>query len=326
MQGKVSPEFSATQQVYVGIDVCKAWLDVYIHPIGQRLRVPNAGDGFKMLGRQLDPYKVALVVIEATGKYHRAVHRALHEAGCAVAIVNPLRARLFAEAKGEDAKTDRIDARVLALMAEGLKPGIVAPASQIMEELQELTRARQAAVDDQTAISNLLGETKGAFLRRELKRRLTALAACIKRLEAEIATRIAAEPGLARRQEILTSIPGVGTVAASWLLIGLSELGTCSPKSAARLAGLAPMARESGETKGPRRIRGGRGDVRRGIFMAAVTAKTWNPALKVFFDRLMANGKVYKVAVTAVMRKLVVLANTLLTENRLWQPEAPKPA
>ena len=325
MQGKVSPEQSKAAQVYVGIDVCKAWLDVHIHPVGQQFRVRNSGSGFNELVRALGRHKVALLVMEATGKYHRAVHRVLHAASVPVAVVNPRRARLFAEAKGIEAKTDRIDARVLALMAEDFEPDVTVPAPQELEDLQELTRARQSGVDARTATSNLLGETKCAFLQRELKRQLRVLAAHIERLEAEIASRIKSNSKLDRKQKILTSIPGVGDVAATWLLVGLAELGTCSAKAAALMAGLAPIAHESGQTKGPRHIQGGRGDVRRGIYMAAMSATLHNPGLKAFYTRLRANGKLHKVAITAVMRKLVVLANTLLTEDRHWTPDAPKP-
>jgi transposase len=326
MQGKVSPERSALKRVYVGIDVCKAWLDVYLHPIGQSLRVQNTAKGFKGLLRTLAKHQVALVVIEATGKYHRSVHRALHEAGIAVAVVNPLRSRLFAEAVGALAKTDRIDAKVLAMMAESLQPKAVAPLPAELENLQELRRARQAAVDDRTALSNQLGETKGAFLQRGLKRRLEQVSEFIARLEAEIQRLIDSDPELARRYAIVKSIRGIGPVAAVALIVGLAELGTCSAKQAAMLAGLAPIASDSGESKGARHIRGGREDVRRGIFMAAISAARCNPTLKPFYHRLIASGKLHKVAITAVMRKLVVLANTLLTENRHWQPEAPKTA
>jgi transposase len=326
MQGKVSPEQSTATQVYVGIDVCKAWLDVHFHPVGQQFRVRNSSAGFKELVRALGRHRVAGLVMEATGKYHRAVHRVLHEASVPVAIVNPRRARLFAEAKGIEAKTDRIDARVLALMAQDFKPDATPPSSQELEDLQELTRARQSAVDARTAASNLLGETRCAFLQHEIKRQLRLLEAHIDRLETEIARRIKADTRLDRRQKILTSIPGVGDVAATWLLTGLDELGTCPAKAAALLAGLAPIAHDSGQTKGPRHIQGGRGNVRRGIYMAAMSAITWNPTMKVFYDRLIANGKLHKVAITAVMRKLVVLANTLLTEDRHWTLDAPKSA
>jgi transposase len=326
MQGKVLPDRSAYVQVYVGIDVCKAWLDVFIHPMGQTLRVDNTAKGHKALVRALRKHKIGLLVMEATGKYHISAHRALHEAGCPVAVVNPLRARLYAEAKGILAKTDRVDARVLALMAQDLQPAAVAPAPQELEELQELHRVRQSAVDQRTALMNLLGETKGAFAQASLRRRIKALDGEIAKLEAETASRIKADGKLFRRYQILASIPGVGPVTATWLLVGMPELGSCTAKQAAMLVGLAPIARDSGQTSGPRHIRGGRGDVRSGIYMGALSATTCNPPLKEFYDRLTDAGKLHKVALTGVMRKMVILANSLLTEDRLWQPLAPKSA
>lgn len=320
MQGKVLPERSALVTVYVGIDVCKAWLDVYLHPTGQVLRVANAREGIRRLKGSLARLQVGLIVMEATGKYHRQVHRALHAAGFIVAVINPLRSRLFAQAAGMLAKTDRLDARVLAVLAESLAPKATPPLPEMLEELQELVRGRKAAVADLTALTNQQGESKTAFLKRELARRIKLTQASITRLEAEIARRIARDPTLARRYLILLSIKGVGPVAAAALLVGLAELGICSGKQAALLAGLAPVACDSGEKTGERCIKGGRSEVRTAIYMAAVAAARCNPDLGAFYRRLRGKGKKFKVAITAVMRKLVVLANTLLREDRLWQP------
>jgi transposase len=320
MQGKVLLERSTLTAIYVGIDVCKAWLDVYLHPIGRRFRVANSRQGLKLLKRELANLEVALIVMEATGKYHREAHRSLHASGFVVAVVNPLRSRLFAEATGMLAKTDRLDARILAVLAESLAPKAKPPAPDILEELQELVRARQAAVADLTALTNQRGESKTVVLKRELTRRGKATEASIARLEIEIVRRIEGDPALARRYLILLSIKGIGPVAAASLLVGLAELGACSGKQVALLAGLAPLACDSGDKKGERHIKGGRGDVRAGIYMAAVSAIRFNPDLKAFFHRLRARGKLFKVAITAVMRKLVVLANTLIREDRLWQP------
>lgn len=328
MQGKVSSNDSACKQVYVGIDVCKKWLDVAIHgagvPAGHVERFENAAKGYKRLIRHLLRYPVALVVLEATGKLHRGAHRALHEAGLAVAVVNPRRARLFAASAGVLAKTDAIDARLLAVMAEALRPSRVAPLSDEMASLQELMRIRDTTIAERTAILNQIGAGASPFVKRELQRRERALTASIARIEKEIKRLIEADPRLSARYEIVQSIPGVGPVAAAALVIGLAELGTCTAKQAAMLAGLAPVACDSGDQKGARHIQGGRGDVRRALYMAAVSAARCNPQLKTFYDRLIAAGKRPKVALTAVMRKLVALANTLLTENRPWRPEAPK--
>jgi transposase len=319
MQGKVSPERSAMTRVYVGIDVCKDRLHVYIHPVGLRLEGANSPEGTTRLKRLLKSHEVALVAMEATGMFHRPAHRSLHGDGYAVAVVNPLRSRLFAEAVGALAKTDRVDCRMLAILAESLKPDQTAPATELMEGLQELVRCRDAAVAARTALINQLGTTAARPAAIEIKRQLRAAETAIENLGAEIDRLVAADPLLARRIAILTSIPGVGTATAVALIGGIAEIGSLSAKEVAMITGLAPIARDSGENSGPRHIRGGRAHPRRALYMAAVSAARFNPALKAFYDRLIANGKKPKVALTAVMRKLVVLANTLVRENRLWE-------
>ncbi|HEU0113161.1 MAG TPA: IS110 family transposase [Thermomicrobiales bacterium] len=320
MQGKVSPERSATTPVYVGIDVCKDRLDVYIHPAGLTLAFANSPEGIKRLKRSLKVNEVALVVMEATGKFHRPAHRSLHANGFAVAVVNPLRSRLFAEAAGALAKTDRVDCRMLAILGESLEPGANAPQSELVEALQELARCRDAAVAARTALLNQLGATRARPAAVEIKRQLRAAETAVENLGAEIEARIAADPRLARRLAILTSIPGVGTVTAIALIVGLAEIGALSAKQAAMIVGLAPIAWDSGQSSGARHIRGGRAHVRRALYMAAVSAARCNPALKAFYDRLVSNGKKPKVALIAVMRKLVILANILVCENRTWEP------
>lgn len=320
MQGKVLPEERSAQPVYVGIDVCKAHLDVYLHPLDRHLRVANDRDGIRRLKRLLARHDVALVAMEATAKYHRAVRRSLHQASFAVAVVNPLRARLFAEALGALAKTDRVDAKMLALLAEALGPRAAPPAPEAVEALQELVHARSAATAERTALANRRSASQTSFLKDELKGRLADLDRHIARLEAEIARRIAADPALARRHEILASIPGFGPTVAATLIADLPELGTVNRQVIASLAGLAPFADDSGDAQGPRHIRGGRAQPRRALYWAALAAARHNPDLVTFYRRLRNNGKKPKLALTAVMRKLVVLANTLLKENRLWTP------
>lgn len=323
MQGKEVPEPSATARVYVGIDVCKAWLDVYVHPLGHAFRVSNDLVGLRLLKRKLAPHGVGLIVMEATGKYHRQAQRTLHAAGFRVAIVNPLRSRHFAEALGALAKTDKIDAKLLALMGESLEPEAVPPSSEALEELQEIVRARHAATVDLTALGNRLSEAKSAFLKTELKRQYKTLAARIERFNAEILKRIKSDAILFRRYAILLSIPGIGPVAAASLLAELCELGRVSKKTIAHLAGLAPLAVDSGDKTGLRHIRGGRAFARMALYMPAVTAIRYDQSFKACYDRLLAAGKKPKQALTAVMRKLLVLANTLIRENRMWKPIYP---
>lgn len=319
MQGQILPERSATG-VYVGIDVCKAHLDVYLHPGGQTFRVTNTPEGLRCLKRRIAGMSVVMVAMEATAKYHRQPHRTLHAAGLAVAIVNPLRARLFAEAAGQLAKTDRLDARLLAVMAASLDLRALAPTPEEIEALQELVQARASAIAGRTALSNQRGASHTAFLKTELARRLKLLAGHIARLDAEIARRLAASPALKRRHAILLSIPGIGPGAALALVAGLPELGSCTGKAASLLAGLAPIARDSGQATGERHIKGGRAMVRTGIYFAAIAAARCNRQLSATYKRLRAAGKKAKVALTAIMRKLVVLANTLITQDRPWSP------
>ena len=319
MQGKVLPERSATQ-VYVGIDVCKARLDVYLHPLGAKFAVSNDAHGFRRLKRSLEGHEVALVVMEATGKLHRAAHRSLVAESFAVAVVNPLRSRLFAEAAGALAKTDGVDARRLAVRGESMKPSPTAPPGALRQTLRDVLRRRDAAVAARTALLNQLGEASVPVAIAEIKRQIRAVETSLANLEAEIERLIAADPSLARRLAVLTSIPGIGTTTAVALIVGLAEIGSLSDKQAAMIAGLAPIACDSGEQAGTRHIRGGRPQLRRALYMAALSATRCNPDLKAVYDRLRAAGQKPKVALVAVMRKLVILANALVTQNRLWEP------
>ena len=323
MQGQIQPEARSASPVYVGIDVCKDRLDVHLHPIGRRLRVANDRDGIKRLKRELARHPVARVVMEATAKYHRCAHRSLSQSGFAVSIVNPLRARLFAQALGTRAKTDPIDAKMLAILADMMAPQATPPASETLEALQELVHARHAATAERTALINRRAASQTAFIRRELARRLKSLDGHIERLATQIARHIAANAGLARRYAILVSIPGVGPAVAAALIADLPELGRLGRQAIACLAGLAPFADDSGDANGPRRIRGGRAQPRRALYWAALSAARHNPDLAIFYKRLRDNGKKPKVALTAVMRKIVVLSNSLLREDRLWQPTPP---
>ena len=322
MQGKVPLEPSATK-LYVGIDVCKERLDVYIHPIGQKLAISNNPIGLRKLKRLLKTHEIARVVMEATGKLHRLAHRSLSADGFRVAVVNPLRSRLFAEAIGALAKTDSVDARLLAILGESLDPAVTEPPSDLLEALQEIVRGREAAVAERIALLNRLAASKTKCLIDEIKRQLRALDKGIANLEAEINRLIQSDQTLARRFEILVSIPSVAETTAAAILAELQEIGTLSVKQVGMLAGLAPIACDSGQTKGARHIKGGRAHLRHALYMASLSGFRFNPALKQLHDRLIAAGKESKVALVAVMRKLIVLANALIRENRTWRPNSP---
>ena len=322
MQGKVLPERSATQ-VYVGIDVCKARLDVYLHPLGAKFAVSNDAHGFRRLKRSLEGHEVALVVMEATGKLHRAAHRSLVAESFAVAVVNPLRARLFAEAAGALAKTDGVDARMLAVLGESMKPSPTAPPSALMQTLRDVLRCRDAAVAARTALLNQLGEASVPVAIAEIKRQIRCRdLARPSRGGDRTPHRRRSEPGPAARRP--DPDPGDRDHDGCRPDRGLAEIGALSDKQAAMIAGLAPIACDSGEQAGARHIRGGRPQLRRALSMAALSATRCNPDLKAVYDRLRAAGKKPKVALVAVMRKLVILANAvdnvLVTQNRLWEP------
>ena len=326
MQGKEASEQETKAKSSVGIDVSKTWLDIHVLPSGETLRVVNDPAGIRRLRRWLMRFDLAIVVVEATGKWHRAVRRSVHASGIPVAVVDPFRVRQFAKAQGTLAKTDRLDARVLAQFGAVMNPAIRPPAPEALEELAELVRARHSAVDAQTALKNQLSAAQGRFLIRQLDRRLAAIARHIAALEREIKRRIAADDALARRYAILTSIPSFGFVVAITLIVALAELGACSAKQISLLAGLAPIADDSGERRGTRVVWGGRPAVRRLLYLAALTAARCNADMRVVYRRLTADGKKPKLAIIAVARKLAVLANSLIAQDRTWQPQPPKHA
>lgn len=323
MQGKVESEQRASTHNDAGIDVCKACLDVHILPADVSERFPNTKKGHAEIMALLKRHEVRRVVIEATGKFHRSVHARLHEAGWHVAVVNPLRARLFAEAIGTLAKTDKVDARVLAVMAATIAPGATPPLPENLENLREIARSRDAATAAKTALTNQLASAANDIVRRQIKRQIATAAAAIKALTAAAITAIKMDPEFRRRFVILTSVPGIGDTTAVCLIANMPELGQLDDKKAGMLAGLAPIACESGKSVGKRRIRGGRAVVRTGTYMAALSATEHNPPLAAFYDRLVAAGKPKKLAIAAVMRKLIVLVNTLLKQDRCWSILAP---
>ena len=251
------------------------------------------------------------------------VHRHLHEAGYDVAVVNSYRSRKLADAMGHLAKSDAIDARTLALFGEALRPRTTPPPPDVIVTLRELVVARRACIAERTALKNRLERAQLRLVSRQFQARIKALQRHIKVLQTAIAETSAKDPALDRLFAILTSIPGIGPVAATTMIAELNELGKCSRTQIAALLGVAPMNWDSGLLRGRRIIKGGRAPLRAVIYMAAVAAIRANPDIKTFYQRLRDNGKKPKVALTAVMRKLVILANTLGNQNRTWKPVAP---
>ncbi len=305
----------------VGINVCKAWLDVCVASGGQHAawRLPNTAAGVRELVRRLDDIEVRRVALEATGRMHLAVFTALAETRIVTVVLNPYRARKFADALGRLAKTDAIDARLLALAVERLDLAPSTPPSPTQRRLKELAALRRNLVARKVALANQLAASADAFARRLLVAEQALIARHRARLEAELGACVDADP--ARTYAILVSIPGLGPLSAIALIAGLPELGHTTDKQIAALVGVAPMNWDSGASRGGRRIKGGRASLRAVLTMAALAAARANPPLRACRNRLRAAGKAHRVALTAVLRKLIVLANALVRDNRLWTSE-----
>lgn len=299
----------------VGVDVSKDWLDAHHRADGRDRRFPNTKQGRQNLVRWA---KGARVAFEPSGSYHRALERHLAAADLEAVKINPLQARRFAEAIGTRAKTDAIDARLIAAMAAQLDLPATPPPSAILCKLRALQIARQGLIKDRTAAKNRAQHHECAFLKRQAAHRLKHVQAQLNALDREIDALIAGEESLARRRAILISIPGISAVTAAALLAEAPELGTLGAKAVASLAGLAPMTRQSGQWKGRAMIRGGRAHLRHALYMPALVAARFSPDLRAVYDRLISAGKPPKVALTALMRKLLILANALLRDGRTW--------
>jgi len=306
----------------VGVDISKAHLDAYRAPDGKAARFTNDAAGFKALIAWIE-CPVRAVTYEPTGHWHRAFEEALLTAKLPLARVNPLQARRFAQAIGQRAKTDVVDARVLAQMGAALDLRPTERTSPAWRALEELRVARDALIRDRTAALNRQKHTRQRLLKQQNKTQLAQLDRHLAAIDAEIGKRLAEDAALTRRAEILTSIPGVSRITATGLLIQMPELGRLDAKAVASLAGLAPVTRQSGTWQGRSFIQAGRAQVRRILYMPAVTAMRCNPDLRAKYRQLVAQGKPGKVALVAVMRKLLVLANALLEQDRTWQPERP---
>jgi len=311
------------QKTYAGIDVGKNYLDVFIHPAGVKLKINNDRKAVNALIRKLLQYDAQLVALEATSKYHRLAHAMLHDAGISVAVINPFRSRQFADSIGKLAKTDEIDAESLALFAQRMTPEPTIPPDLQCRELRDLQTARRQVLDEICDLKRQLHTTDHPMAMRQIKARIAMGERHKSVLEKEIHSIIAAHPDLKSKFEILTSIPGIGKITAAILLSDLAELGQVNAKEIAALAGVAPMNWDSGAKNGNRMIRGGRKHVRNTLYMGAVTCIGKPNSLGLTYRNLVGRGKSPKVALTAVMRKMIILANTLIAENRKWQAEAP---
>jgi transposase len=309
-----------SQLVVAGLDVSKAKLDVAVgrHTL---FSVPNSREGLEQLIPELKRLKVTLVVLEATGGLEILCVAMLAAAGLPVAVVNPRQVRDFARAKGYLAKTDRIDAKVLVEFGEAIKPEPRPLPDKMTRELDALLDRRRQLLGMRTMELNRLSSTAAARVRRDLDAHLKWLDQHIAELDKQLEDRIRSSPIWRAKEQLLRSIPGIGPVVSRTLLAAVPELGHLDRRQVAALVGLAPIADDSGQRQGIRRIQGGRSVVRRVLYMAALTARQHNPVLRVFAERLKQAGKRPKVILTAVARKLLVIANAILRSGRPWNPE-----
>lgn len=303
----------------VGIDISKEWLDVAVYPSGEQWRVSNDEAGWRALRRRLQAIGARAIGIEASGGYEREVIRVLVQAGLPARNVNPWKLRQFAKAAGLLAKNDRLDAQAIARFVDTL-PCHAARHDADLVRLAELVTARRQLLDDRQRCANQMELLRDAALRRMQTRRIRQLDLEVVRLDRRIAETIAAVPALAERAALLCSMLGVGPVLAATLIAFLPELGSLGNRQIGALVGVVPYDFDSGKMRGLRCIWGGRAKLRRVLFMAAQVAAMHNPVLKTFKQRLLAAGKKPKVAIVAVMRKLITTLNAMVRDNAPWQP------
>jgi transposase len=307
------------EQVFVGIDVAKARLDVHVRPAGDAFTVARDGEGVASLVDRLSTLAPALVVMEATGGFETVVAAALAAAGLPLVVINPRQIRDFARATGRLAKTDALDAAVIALFAEQTRPEPRPLADEQTRLLGELVARRRQLIEMMTAERNRRIHLSRRSLVKALERHLAMLQKDLSEIEQEIDTTVRGTPIWREREELMTSVPGVGPNLARTILADVPEIGTLDRKQIAALIGVAPFNRDSGVFKGKRTTWGGRGKVRAALYMAALVASRHNPTLRKFYQRLLLSGKAKKLALTAVMRKLLTILNAMIRDKSPWQ-------
>jgi len=316
LQDRVQEDVMETN-VFVGVDVSKDSLDVAIGPQKDIITIANDQKGVDSLVKKLRRINAQLIVFESTGGYELLAASCLAEAGLPVVIVNPRQMRNFAKATGILAKTDAIDARVIARFAEAVKPDVRQLKDRQTSELTAFVTRRRQIIEMIVAEKNRL-KLANKRNKKDIKDHIQWLQKRLDKIETDIGKMIQSSPIWRCKDDILRSVPGIGPVTSATLICDLPELGVLSPKKIAMLAGLAPLNCDSGKFKGRRRIWGGRGSVRSILYMATLAAIRCNPAIKGFYQRLLAAGKCHKVAATACMRKLLIITNAMLRDQTLW--------
>lgn len=304
---------------YVGIDVSKDWLDVHVAPAGEDWRVGRNAAGLDELVARLAGLKLDCIGIEATGGYEIVVAATLGAAGMPVAVLNPAQVRHFAGALGKRAKTDPIDAAVIARFVKATEPAIRPLPDEETRMLADLVARRRQIIAMLVAERLRLKRATARRLVKSIERLLAALQKELSDLESGIDEAVKASPLWKAKEDSLASIPGIGPATARTLIAELPELGTLDRRRIAALAGLAPWTRQSGKWRGRSMIGGGRAQVRAALYMAALVASRHNPVLKAVYQRLLATGKPKKVALVAVARKLLITCNAILRDQNQWQ-------
>ena len=319
MQGWATMEECMTQQpIFVGIDVSKAQLDVAMRPEGH-FSVVHDKQGLAQLLEQLKAATPTLIVLEATGGMEVSLTSALVLAGLPVVVVNPRQVRDFAKATGQLAKTDAIDAQVLARFAEAIRPEPRPVPNEQTQILAALVTRRQQLIEMLTAEKNRLASAR-TNIRKNLRAHIAWLERALEQADTDLADAIQQSPIWREKDELLRSVPGIGPVLTTTLLAHLPELGTLTHKQIAALVGVAPLNRDSGTLRGRRTVWGGRAHVRTALYMAAIVAARFNPVIRGFYRRLCAAGKAKKVALVACMRKLLTIINAMLKHRTPWNP------
>ena len=307
------------EQTFIGIDVSKDRLDVHVRPSDEAFMVTRDGGGLAALVERLGALDPRLVVLEATGGFELTVAAALAAGGMPLAVVNPRQIRDFARATGQLAKTDALDAKVIARFAEQVRPEPRPVPDAQARALGELVARRRQIIEMMTAERNRRGQLTSRRLVKGVERVLAALQKELSEIEREIGDGIRGTPAWRERDELLRSVPGIGNVVARTLIADLPELGHLDRKQIAALVGVAPLNRDSGTMRGKRTTWGGRAKVRSALYMAALVASRHNSVLAAFYQRLVSAGKAKKLAITAVMRKLLTILNAMIRDSTPWQ-------
>jgi transposase len=309
---------------FIGIDVSKQQLEVAVHERDCQFQCPNKLNSFGQLCAELIALRPALIVLEATGGLEIPVVNALHAVGLPVLVVNPRQVRAFAKALGQLAKTDRLDARVLAHFAAAIKPPLRPIKAKEEQELDALLGRRRQLVEMLSDEKNRRGSATSDTVRDKIKEHIDWLEECIAELDQQLKALLQTSACWQAKDKILQSVPGIGPVTSFSLIADLPELGKLDRQKISKLAGVAPLNRDSGQQRGTRHIYGGRAQLRRVLYMAALSASRHNPVLKEFYQRLRSNQKSFKVAITACMRKLLAIINIMVRDSTTWKnPQVP---